>query len=55
MSAPMLRQRLGTFPRGQGIEVGDGRDESLEFGQPHIALQLRVGFVVEEKGVDSGF
>ena len=55
MSAPMLRQRLGTFPRGQGIEVGDGRDESLEFGQPHIALQLRVGFVVEEKGVDRGF
>ena len=51
----MLFRRLGTLSRGQGIEVGDGRDESREFGQPHILLRLRAGLMVEEMGVDRGF
>ena len=51
----MLLRRSGTLSRGQGIEVGDGRDESREFGRPHILLRLRVGLVVEEMGVDRGF
>ena len=55
MSAPMLLRRSGTLSRGQGIEVDDGRDESREFGQPHILLRLRAGLVVEEMGVDWGF
>ena len=53
--APMLLRRSGTLSRGQGIEVGDGRDESREFGRLHILLRSRVGLVVEEKGVDRGF
>ena len=40
---------------GQGIEVGDGRDETREFCRLHILLWSRVGLVVEEKGVDWGF
>ena len=51
MPTPMLLRRSGAHFRGQGIEVGDGRDESREFGRPHILLWSRVGLVVEEKGV----
>ena len=51
----MLLHRSGTLSRGQGFEVGDRRDESREFGRPHILLWLRVGLVVEKMGVDRGF
>ena len=55
MLAPMLLRRSGTLSRGQGIEVGDGRDESREFGRPRILLRLSARLVVEEMGVDQGF
>ena len=51
----MLLRRSGTLSKGQGIEAGDGRDESREFGRPHILLRLRARLVVEEMGVDRGF
>ena len=51
----MLLRRWGTLSRGQGIEAGDGRDKSREFGRLHILLRSRVGLVVEEKGVNRGF
>ena len=51
----MLLHRSGTLSRGQGFEVGDRRDESREFGRPHILLQLRAGWVLEEMGVNRGF
>ena len=53
--APMLLRRSGILSRGQGIEVGDGRDESREFGRPRILLRLSARLVVEEKGVNRGF
>jgi hypothetical protein len=36
--APRLPWRTGTLSKGQGIKVGDRRDESQEFGQPRIFI-----------------
>jgi hypothetical protein len=51
----MLLQRYGTFSKWHIIQTCDKRDESQEFGRPHVLLQSRARSVVDKKGANQGF